>query len=138
MGLYNRYTRAKFYLKLKNAVSFMAPNNRYQLDDTQKYVLKITRSIIFKPETEFFESPTDCVTYIHWDHITIKLNYDENRLVMMNGKYYYYFTLPAESVKDLCRKIKNVTSVRTQSWEKQFTNSTLFNLQTILAEVQDK
>ena len=41
----------------------MSPNNRYQLDDTQKYVLRIARSIIFKPETEFFESPTDCVIY---------------------------------------------------------------------------
>ena len=138
MGLYNKYKRAKLYLKLKKRFDFMSPSNRYQLDDTQKYVLRIARSIIFKPETEFFESPTDCVTYAHWDHITIKLNYDENRLVMMNGKYYYYFTLPNESVKDLCKKIKNVTSVRTQNWEKQFTNNTLDNLQSILTEVRDK
>jgi len=134
MGLFNKHTRAKLYWHWKKLLT----SDKYQLDETQKYVLKITRSIISKPETEFFESTIDCLTYIHWDHITIKLNHGEDKLIMMNGKYYYYFSLPSDSVKDLLKRIRKVTDARTTSWEKQFTNNTLHNLQSILTEVQDK
>jgi hypothetical protein len=137
MGLFNKHTRAKMYWRFKKTMKSMGPGE-YQLDETQQNVLKITRSIIFKPETEFFDSPVECLTYIHWDHITIKINYEENKLIMMNGKYYYYFNLPSDSINDLIRKIKKVTSVRTINWEKQFTNNTLVNLHAILAEVKDK
>lgn len=135
MALLGKHKRAKLYwhfIKLFKGFG----GRKIVLDETQMYVIKITKSIIGKSETEFFESPTDCVIYAHWDHITIKINYAEGKIVMMNGKYYYYFSLPSESVSDIVRKIRKISSARTIHWESQFTKNTLTNLESILGEVR--
>jgi hypothetical protein len=137
MNVFNKYTRAKFYLKFKklfNSKMFVDQKS----DITQEHVMKIANSIISKPETEFIESHIEHLVYMHWDHITIKLYYEDNRIIMMNGKYFYYFTLSQKDTERLKNKIYRVMSHRADKWDKKFASDTLTNLQVILEEVQQK
>jgi hypothetical protein len=134
MALLGKHKRAKMYWYITKLFRDLG-KREIILDETQKYVVKITRSIINKPETEFYESATDCVIYIHCDHITIKVNYDDSKIIMMNGKYYYYFSLPPEKVNEIVRKVRKASSIRSLQWELQFTKNTITNLESILGEV---
>jgi hypothetical protein len=135
MNVFNKYTRAKIYLRFKNLFekAYQKPTDR-----TQEYVMKIASNLISNPDTEFVESPIEHLIYIHWDHITIKFYYDDCKVVMMNGKYYYYFTMPLKSVEKLKSRIYRIMSLRANKWEKKFDNDTITNLQHILEEVQQK
>jgi hypothetical protein len=134
MGLLGKYRRAKMYWRINNLFKFNSM--QIELDETQKYVIKITKTIICKPDTELFESPTDCVIYAHWDHITIKVNYEDNKIIMMNGKYFYYFNIPSSYTNEIVRKIRKISAARTSQWESQFTSNTINNLEVILGEVR--
>jgi intergrase/recombinase len=57
---------------------------------------------------------------------------------MMNGKYFYYFTLSQKDTERLKNKIYRVMSHRADKWDKKFASDTLTNLQVILEEVQQK
>jgi len=112
-----------------------APN---KTDKTQDYVMKIASSIISDPETEFIESHVESIIYMHWQHITIKVFYEDYRVVMMNGKYFYYFTLSGKDITKLRNRIYRVMDARAEKWEDKFTSDTINNLQIILDEVQHK
>jgi hypothetical protein len=135
MALLGKHRRAKMYWRFTQLFKGIG-KREIVLDETQKYVVKITKTIINKPDTEFFESATDCVIYIHWDHITIKVNYEDSKIIMMNGKYYYYFSLPVENVNEIVRRVRKVSSARSLQWESQFTKNTITNLESILGEVR--
>ena len=135
MNVFNKYTRAKFYYRFMKLFEKKAPN---KTDKTQDYVMKIASSIISDPETEFIESHVESIIYMHWQHITIKIFYEDCKVVMMNGKYFYYFTMNSKDVAKLRTRIYRVMDFRAQKWENKFTNDTINNLQIILNEVQHK
>lgn len=82
-------------------------------------------------------SPGANILYANWEHITLKISDKSDELVVMNGKYYYYFYLPAEEVTNLRKRFYRSLLHRQGIWENRFNEHALSNIKTILKEIED-
>jgi hypothetical protein len=73
--------------------------------------------------------------YVHWSHITIKLSVSEDRVVVMNGKYYYYLSLSKPIAERMRLLFYRKLNKRLGKIENHFNNSVVKNLGQILTEM---
>ena len=134
INLRTKFGRNRLYYKFKKLMRFGGVLDKMEpLTEVQENASKLARKIITKVDADLLI--TGGVMYAKWSHITIKLSQTENNIVVMNGKYYYYFTLPVSEIKEIRRRFYRSLDHRQGGWENEFSSNALKNLKIILDEV---
>jgi hypothetical protein len=134
INLRTKFGRNRLYYKFKKFIRIAGVLDKNEpLTEVQANVSKLAKTIITKVDADLLV--TGGTIYAKWSHITIKLSQTENNIVVMNGKYYYYFTLPVSEVTEIRRRFYKSLDHRQGGWESEFSSNALKNLKTILEEV---
>jgi hypothetical protein len=137
MNLKTKIGKARLYYRIKRLLSIDSFSRKIELDELQMSVVKLAKIVLSKKETDLLMSPTANLLYANWDHITIKISDKSDEIVVMNGKYYYYFYLPSEEISNLRKRFYRSLSHRQGIWESKFNEHALSNIKTILKEIED-
>lgn len=131
MNLLTQFGRKRLIYTLRRAT--LRKDEDQKIDKMQDYILSIFKKALSFEETELLQEHN--LLYIHWNHITIKLSVTEDRVVIMNGKYYYYVFLSKFVADKLRQCFYRKINVRLGHIENRFNNTIIKNLENVLSEM---
>jgi hypothetical protein len=131
MRVFSKFGRKRILYKLKNSAKLSEDTRKP--DEVQRQVLSIFIKALSFQETELLQEQS--MLYVHWSHITIKLSVSEDRVVVMNGKYYYYLSLSKPIAERMRLLFYRKLNKRLGKIENHFNNSVVKNLGQILTEM---
>jgi hypothetical protein len=135
MSLFSKFGRVRLQYKISKYFSEKFNIPEEPIDEVQDYACKLIKKILAKPNTEMLQLPYEKIMYMHWRHITVKVGETDDRVVVMNGKYYYYFSLPKHMMEEIRKRFIRKLDMRKGSWESKFNTCAVKNLKNILGEV---
>lgn len=136
MSVLSRFGRTRLYYKLSKIFANRLKDAEQPADDVQLHAFNLIRKILPKQNTELLFLPHENIMYMHWKHITVKIGELDDRVVVMNGKYYYYFSLPQSMMVELRKRFLKRLDMRKGAWDSKFNTCAIKNLQHVLAEVE--
>lgn len=135
MSIFSKFGRTRLYYNLSKRFANRFREAEQPADEVQKHAYDLIRKILPKKNTELLQLPNERIMYMHWKHITIKIGEIDDRVVVMNGKYYYYFSLPVSMMEELRKRYMKRLDMRKGAWESKFNECAIKNLQHVLNEV---
>jgi hypothetical protein len=136
MGIFSKFGRTRLYYNFSKRFSSKLKEAEEPADEVQLHAYNLIKKILPKQNTELLLLPYEKIMYMHWKHITIKIGEIDDRIVVMNGKYYYYFSLPTSMMDELRKRFIKRLDMRKESWESKFNTCAIKNLQHVLNEVE--
>jgi hypothetical protein len=133
MNILNSFGRKRLICHFRHAINNL--DKKKEVDKVQERVIKIFNKVLSFEETELMKEQS--MLYIHWSHITIKLSIFDDRLVIMNGKYYYYLSISSHVAEKLRHSFYRKINKRLGNIENRFNSSIIKNLENVLAEMNE-
>jgi hypothetical protein len=136
MNLKTKIGRARLYYRCKRFFTLGTPK-REPLNELQTSVIDLVKKVMCKKDAELLISPMSSMFYINWKHITVKISDKNDELIVMNGRYYYYFYLPSIEMYDIRKKFLRAISHRQGAWESKFNAHALTSIKMIMEEIEE-
>jgi len=138
MNLKTRFGKARAYYNLKSLFNLDRFSRKIELNELQQDVVELAKKILSKRDTDLLVSPESGMLYARWQHITLKISDKGDEIVLMNGKYYYYFCLPSEEIANVRKRFYRSVMHRQDIWENKFNEHALSNVKEILKEIEQE